>query len=44
MKSYSCYGCHEHTEGNVLDEHDGKSLTELADCIRCHPGGREAED
>ena len=42
-KSYTCYGCHEHTTGNVLNQHEGKSLAELADCIECHPGGREAE-
>jgi hypothetical protein len=42
-KSYTCYGCHEHTTANVLNQHEGKSLAELADCIECHPGGREAE-
>jgi len=41
--SYTCYGCHEHTEANVLGEHEGQGLAELAACIRCHPGGREAE-
>jgi hypothetical protein len=41
--TYTCYGCHEHTESNVLGEHEGKSLTELQDCVRCHEGGREAE-
>ena len=40
---YTCYGCHEHTEANVLGEHEGQSLAELADCVDCHPGGREAE-
>jgi hypothetical protein len=44
VKSYTCYGCHAHTEGNVRGEHEGQSLAELADCIRCHPGGRQAED
>jgi hypothetical protein len=41
---YTCYGCHEHTTANVLDEHEGRPLAELQDCVRCHPGGREAED
>jgi hypothetical protein len=44
VTAYSCYGCHEHTTADVLDEHEGRSLAELADCVRCHPGGREAED
>ena len=43
-KSYTCYGCHEHTTGNVLNQHEGKSLAELADCIECHPGGRQGGD
>jgi len=43
VKSYTCYGCHAHSEGNVRDQHEGQSLAELADCIRCHPGGRPAE-
>jgi hypothetical protein len=42
--AYTCYGCHEHTQANVLDEHEGRSLAELEDCVRCHPGGREAEE
>ena len=38
--TYTCYGCHEHTQSNVLGEHEGKSLAQLADCIKCHEGGR----
>ena len=41
--TYTCYGCHEHTTANVLGEHEGRALAELQDCVRCHPGGREAE-
>jgi len=42
--TYTCYGCHRHTTANVLNQHEGKSLAELADCIKCHPGGRQAGD
>jgi len=42
--TYTCYGCHEHTTSNVLAQHEGRSLTELQDCVRCHPGGRQAQD
>ena len=42
--TYTCYGCHEHTEANVVGEHEGKSLSQLADCIRCHEGGRSGDD
>lgn len=38
--TYTCYGCHEHTPANVQADHRGQTLASLADCIRCHPGGR----
>jgi hypothetical protein len=39
-KSYTCYGCHAHTPANVVGKHEGKSLAELSDCIKCHEGGK----
>lgn len=42
-QAYTCHGCHEHARADVLREHDGRTLAELEDCVRCHPGGREAE-
>ena len=42
--TYTCFGCHEHTPGNVLREHDGRSLASIANCIECHVGGREGGD
>lgn len=42
--TYTCFGCHEHTPGNVLREHDGRSLASIANCIECHVGGREGDD
>ena len=44
MDSYTCYGCHEHTEANMLARHEGRSLAELEDCVRCHEGGRTKGD
>jgi hypothetical protein len=41
--TYTCYGCHEHSEARVLGQHEGRPLSELDDCVRCHPGGRKAE-
>ena len=41
--AYTCYGCHEHTQAEVLGQHEGRSLADLQDCLRCHPGGRGAE-
>ena len=41
---YTCHGCHEHSRAKVLDQHQGKGLGELRDCVRCHPGGEAAGD
>ena len=40
VSSYTCFGCHAHTVTNVIGEHEGRSLAQLKDCIRCHKGGR----
>jgi hypothetical protein len=41
--TYTCYGCHEHTTGNVVGQHEGRSLAALKDCVRCHAGGKGGE-
>ena len=43
--SYTCYGCHEHSPSRIRAEHDDEGITgtELNDCARCHPTGREHE-
>jgi hypothetical protein len=43
---YTCYGCHDHQPGEILSEHleEGISQAELADCMACHPDGREHDD
>jgi len=38
-KTYTCYGCHEHTPANVQAEHGGRSVSSLANCLQCHSGG-----
>ncbi|MBI4954929.1 MAG: hypothetical protein HY908_23100 [Myxococcales bacterium] len=42
-KTYTCYGCHEHTPANIAREHDEEGIADLADCAHCHPTGREKE-
>ena len=37
--TYTCFGCHEHTQSNVVGQHEGKSLSQLTNCIQCHKGG-----
>ena len=42
---YTCYGCHEHSPQRIAAEHreEGISAAELANCMSCHPTGREHE-
>jgi len=43
---YTCYGCHEHEASEIEEEHreEGILPPELANCVKCHPTGREAEE
>jgi hypothetical protein len=38
---YTCYGCHEHTQNNILREHDEEGIADLNDCARCHKSADE---
>jgi hypothetical protein len=38
--TYTCYGCHEHTEAGTRARHLEEGITDLRDCVKCHPGGR----
>lgn len=40
VRTYTCFGCHEHTPARVQADHEGKNAATLTDCIRCHQGGR----
>ena len=42
--SYSCFICHEHNESELRREHSEEGIGDLSNCLRCHPGGREADD
>ena len=44
FKVYSCYGCHEHSESNILGEHREEGISNLNNCIRCHKSGNEHEN
>jgi hypothetical protein len=43
---YTCYDCHEHQEGEVIEKHreEGITGTRFEDCMACHPTGLESED
>lgn len=43
-KTYSCYGCHEHSRDRVLRQHQEEGVPrDLDNCVRCHRSGREHE-
>ncbi len=42
--TYTCFGCHAHTQANVVSQHEGRSLAQLTDCIKCHAGGKSGGD
>lgn len=39
--AYTCYGCHEHSENNIADEHQEEGIYNFTDCVSCHPSGNE---
>ncbi len=36
FKTYTCYGCHEHSEPKIAREHQEEGITDFADCASCH--------
>jgi Cytochrome c3 len=42
---YTCYGCHDHQPEQIAGEHieKGVSASDLPNCTKCHPTGREKE-
>lgn len=42
-RSYTCYGCHEHTIDNIARKHRKEGIGDYRPCARCHPTGREDE-
>jgi len=38
-KLYTCYGCHEHSEAKIRQEHLEEGITNYTDCASCHRSG-----
>lgn len=43
FKLYTCFGCHEHSEQNLMAEHNEHGITNFSNCIECHKSGNEHE-
>jgi hypothetical protein len=41
--AYTCYDCHEHDAGEVERKHSEEGISDFAECVECHPTGREGE-
>jgi hypothetical protein len=42
-RSYTCYGCHEHSLPRVMAEHREEGISDFSDCVRCHRSADEHE-
>jgi len=39
--SYTCYGCHEHSESKIAGEHREEGIYNFSNCASCHKSGNE---
>lgn len=40
-KTYTCYGCHEHSPSKIREEHQEEGIYNYEDCISCHRSGNK---
>lgn len=41
FKSYTCYGCHEHSESKLMKKHNEHGISDFSNCVTCHRSGDE---
>lgn len=41
FENYTCYSCHEHNERKLLNEHREEGISNIENCVKCHPSGNE---
>lgn len=41
LKVYTCYGCHEHSEAKIREEHIEHGIYKFNDCASCHKSADE---
>jgi len=39
--SFTCYGCHEHSESKIIAEHNEEGIYNISNCTSCHKSGNE---
>lgn len=40
-KTYTCYGCHEHTQSNMFEKHNEHGIKNFNNCVACHKSANE---
>lgn len=43
FSTYTCYGCHEHSESNIIAEHNEEGIYNIGNCVSCHKSGNEQD-
>lgn len=41
LSNYTCYGCHEHSESKIIQEHREEGISNITHCATCHRSGDE---
>jgi len=41
FKTYTCFGCHEHSVNNIRREHVEEGISNFDNCVKCHRIGNE---
>ena len=42
-RTYTCYGCHEHSRSKIREKHVEEGITDYENCIECHRHGEADE-
>ncbi len=40
-KTVNCFACHEHSEGDIISEHNEEGIYNISNCASCHLSGNE---
>ena len=41
LAAYTCFGCHEHSEADIIAEHNEEGIYTISNCASCHKSGNE---
>ena len=41
FSTYTCYGCHEHSESRIANKHNEEGIGNFSNCVSCHKSANE---